>query len=83
MLLLDDPAAAIDPHTEHEILGAIEQAMTGRTTFIVAHRLSTLRACDLVMVLEEGRIVQLGTHDELLSQPGHYRLAAESQFAEV
>jgi ATP-binding cassette subfamily B protein len=83
ILLLDDPAAAIDPHTEHEILGAIEQAMSGRTTFIVAHRLSTLRACDLVMVLEEGRIVQLGTHDDLLSQPGHYRLAAESQFAEV
>jgi ATP-binding cassette subfamily B protein len=83
LLLLDDPAAAIDPHTEHEILGSIEQAMSGRTTFIVAHRLSTLRACDLVMVLEEGRIVQLGTHDELLAQPGHYRLAAESQFAEV
>ncbi|WP_425616790.1 ABC transporter ATP-binding protein [Anatilimnocola sp. NA78] len=83
LLLLDDPAAAIDPHTEHEILGAIEQAMSGRTTFIVAHRLSTLRACDLVMVMEEGRIVQFGTHDELLQQTGHYRLAAESQFAEV
>ncbi len=83
ILLLDDPVAAIDPHTEHEILSAIEQAMSGRTTFVVAHRLSTLRACDLVMVLEEGRIVQLGTHDELLAQPGHYRLAAESQFAEV
>jgi ATP-binding cassette subfamily B protein len=79
ILLLDDPAAAIDPHTEHEILEAMQRAMKGRTTFVVAHRLSTLRHADLVIVLEQGRIVQSGTHEELLEQPGHYRTAAVIQ----
>lgn len=80
ILLLDDPAAAIDPHTEHEILEAIEAAMRGRTTFVVAHRLSTLRSADVVLVLEDGRIVQRGTHDELMDIAGHYREAAQLQF---
>lgn len=79
ILLLDDPAASIDPHTEHEILEAMQHAMRGRTTFVVAHRLSTLRHADLVIVLEAGRIVQVGTHDELLDAPGHYRTAASIQ----
>ncbi len=81
ILLLDDPAAAIDPHTEHEILMAMEQAMTGRTTLVVAHRLSTLRQCDQVIVLENGHIAQLGTHASLMEERGHYRDAAESQLA--
>jgi ATP-binding cassette subfamily B protein len=81
ILLLDDPAAAIDPHTEHEILDAMQRAMLGRTTFVVAHRLSTLRQCDLVIVLDQGQIAQIGTHEELMQQSGHYRQAAESQFA--
>jgi ATP-binding cassette subfamily B protein len=81
ILLLDDPAAAIDPHTEHEILDAMQRAMLGRTTFVVAHRLSTLRQCDLVIVLDQGRIVQAGTHEELYVQHGHYREAALSQLA--
>jgi len=79
ILLLDDPAAAIDPHTEHEILEAMQRAMEGRTTFVVAHRLSTLKHADLVLVLEEGRIVQSGTHEELLDRPGHYQTAAAIQ----
>ena len=79
ILLLDDPAASIDPHTEHEILKAIERAMEGRTTFVVAHRLSTLKHADIVIVLEEGRIVQMGTHGELRDVPGHYQMAAAIQ----
>jgi ATP-binding cassette, subfamily B, bacterial len=81
ILLLDDPAAAIDPHTEHEILDAMQRAMLGRTTFVVAHRLSTLRQCDLVIVLDNGRIVQVGTHEQLMEDDGHYREAALSQCA--
>jgi ATP-binding cassette, subfamily B, bacterial len=81
ILLLDDPAAAIDPHTEHEILAAMEQAMQGRTTLVIAHRLSTLRQCDRVIVLASGRIAQRGTHAELMQAEGHYRHAAQSQLA--
>ena len=80
ILLLDDPTAAIDPQTEHEIQKALDNAMAGRTTFIISHRLSTLRRADLVMVLDQGRIVQMGTHDELMSIAGHYREAANIQF---
>ena len=81
ILLLDDPAAAIDPHTEHEILTAMERAMQGRTTLVVAHRLSTLRQCDQVIVMADGRIAQHGTHTSLMEADGHYRDAAESQLA--
>jgi ATP-binding cassette subfamily B protein len=83
ILLLDDPTAAVDPQTEIEILRAIESAMRGRTTFIVAHRISTLRRADRIIVLQEGRIVEAGTHGELMRANGPYRHAAELQFAEV
>ena len=55
--------------------------MRGRTTFVIAHRLSTLRRADLVLVLEKGRIVQQGTHEELMRQAGHYRRSARLQAA--
>ncbi len=64
ILLLDDPTAAIDPETEQEILAAMDNAISGRTTFIVAHRLSTLRRADLILVLEGHTIVQRGTHEQ-------------------
>jgi ATP-binding cassette subfamily B protein len=79
ILLLDDPTAAIDPQTEDEILQAMEQAMAGRTTLVVAHRLSTLRRADLVVVLDGGRIVELGTHEQLMRGRGLYWRAASLQ----
>lgn len=79
ILLLDDPTAAIDSETEHEIFAALDRAIAGRTTFIVAHRLSTLRRADFVIVLEHGRIVQRGTHQQLMSQPGPYLHVANLQ----
>lgn len=79
VLLLDDPTAAIDAETEEEILGAMEEAMRGRTTFMVAHRISTLRRASRILVLERGRLVQEGTHEELVKMGGPYRDAASLQ----
>ena len=82
ILLMDDPTAAIDPETEHLIMSAMDRAMAGRTTFIVAHRLSTLKRADRVIVLENGQITEVGTHDELMQTSDHYRNAAEIQLAD-
>jgi ATP-binding cassette subfamily B protein len=72
LLLLDDPAAALDPGTEEELFSALETATAGRTTFIIAHRLSTLRRADRIIVLDGGRIVQQGTHEALMREGGTY-----------
>jgi ATP-binding cassette subfamily B protein len=82
ILLLDDPTAAIDSETEHEIFEALDRAIAGRTTFIVAHRLSTLRRADFIIVMEEGRIVQRGTHEELMRVPGPYLRVARLQLVD-
>jgi ATP-binding cassette subfamily B protein len=82
ILLLDDPTAAIDAHTEHEIFEALDNAIAGRTTFIVAHRLSTLRRADFIIVMEAGRITQQGTHEELLRTPGPYMRVADLQLVD-
>lgn len=79
ILLLDDPVSAIDPETEHEILSAMDIATRGRTTLIVASRLSTLQYCDRIIVIDDGRIVQQGIREELLEQSGFYRDVAMSQ----
>jgi len=81
ILVLDDALAAVDPETEHLISRALELVMVDRTVFIIAHRLSTVKAADLVIVLEGGRITQAGTHKELLRAEGHYRHIAQVQLA--
>jgi len=79
VLVLDDPTAAIDQGTEHEIIEAMNSAMASRTTFLVTHRLSMLQRADFILVLEEGRIAQAGTHEELLKRGGYYAQVAAMQ----
>ena len=83
ILILDDPTASVDPKTEHEIVSALRNAMTGRTTFVVANRLSLLRRADIILVLEEGRLIQTGTHDELVRLEGPYRETAMLQLMDL
>ena len=83
ILILDDPTASVDPKTEHEIISALRLAMTGRTTFVVANRLSLLRRADVILVLERGRLLHVGTHDELVHVPGTYRDTALLQLMDL
>ena len=81
MLILDEATSSIDTRTEHKVQHAFSQMMAGRTSFIVAHRLSTIRQADIILVMENGRIVEQGTHETLLQKGGLYQKLYESQFA--
>ncbi|KEQ26039.1 ABC transporter ATP-binding protein [Paenibacillus tyrfis] len=82
ILILDDATSAVDMETEHEIQQGFEEVMKGRTTFIIAHRISSLKHADEILVLDEGRIVQRGTHTELMKQEGPYLETYKIQFAD-
>jgi len=81
ILLFDDATASVDPETEHEIREALDSAMQGRTTIVVSNRLSTLRRADRVLILENGQVTAVGTHEDLLQTSAYYRRLAELQFA--
>ena len=81
MLILDEATSSIDTRTEQKIQQAFASLMNGRTSFIVAHRLSTIREADLILVMNEGNIVEQGTHEQLLAKNGFYAKLYNSQFA--
>ena len=83
MLILDEATSSIDTRTEVRIQAAFARMMQGRTSFIVAHRLSTIREADVILVMKDGHIVEQGNHDELLAQGGFYATLYNSQFEGV
>lgn len=83
MLILDEATSSIDTRTELKIQNAFAKLMAGRTSFIVAHRLSTIKEADVILVMKDGNIIEQGTHNELLKSGGFYSNLYNSQFAEV
>ena len=83
ILILDEATSSIDTRTEVLVQDAFEELMTGRTSFIVAHRLSTIKNADQILVMKDGNIIERGTHDELLDRGGFYAKLYESQFAKA
>lgn len=81
MLILDEATSSIDTRTEQRIQKAFATMMEGRTSFIVAHRLSTIQNADVILVMKDGHIIEQGSHSQLLAQKGFYAELYNSQFA--
>ena len=81
VLILDEATSSIDTRTEIRIQRAFEKLMKGRTSFIVAHRLSTIKNADIILVMKDGNIIEQGNHESLLAQNGFYANLYNSQFA--
>lgn len=81
IFVLDEATSSVDTETEHLIQGAIANILKNRTSFIIAHRLSTIRSCDRILVIRDGKIIEEGTHKELLALKGHYAKLYTSQYA--
>jgi ATP-binding cassette subfamily B protein len=80
VLILDEATSSVDTRTEMQIQRALLELMKGRTSFVIAHRLSTIRSADQVLVIDDGRIIECGTHEELLEKRGFYHRLYTSQF---
>jgi ATP-binding cassette subfamily B protein len=80
ILILDEATSDVDTETELQIQSALERVIEGRTVFVIAHRLSTIRHADKIVVLDHGRVLEVGRHEELLARGGHYRDLVELQF---
>ena len=79
ILILDEPTSNLDAGTEHEVMSALERLMAGRTCVVIAHRLSTVRRADRIVVLDQGRIVEQGSHEQLLALGGYYERLCSQQ----
>ena len=81
MLILDEATSSIDTRTEMKIQEAFAKMMNGRTSFIVAHRLSTIQSADIILVMKDGNVIEQGNHEELLAKGGFYSRLYNSQFS--